>query len=146
MIVPDSFDRQIQYINARDLAAFNIHMIEKNAGGIYNVTGPGKPETFGEFISECIEVTGVSPELIKVSEEFIIKNDIAPYTELPLWIVSWSGMDDVNISKAINAGLKFTPTAETIAETLEFDRLRKNYTLCLGLTPERELELIELLK
>lgn len=145
MIVPDSFDRQIQYINARDLAAFNIHMIEKSAGGIYNVTGPGEPETFGEFISKCIEVTGVTPELINLSEEFIMKNDIAPYTELPLWVPeSWSGLDQVNISKAINASLKFTPTGETIAETLEFDRLRKNYTLRSGLTPERELELIEL--
>lgn len=145
--VPDSFERAVQFIDVKDLAAFTLDMIEKGAGGIYNATGPDKDLSFGEFLRACRKVAGTDPEFIRMSEEFILENNIAPYTELPLWVPeSWSGTDHVDISKALKAGLNIRPLTKTIAETLLFDRARIGHTLRSGLSPERESELIALLK
>jgi 2'-hydroxyisoflavone reductase len=141
--VPDTFDRPVQFIDVKDLSTFTVDMIEKKAGGIYNVTGPATELTFGEFVDRCTEVAGTRPEFVKMSEDFLTENGVAPYTELPLWVPeSWSGSDRVNISKALNAGLKISPLEKTITETLNFDRSRKDHTLRSGLTNEREQELI----
>lgn len=145
--VPDSFERAVQFIDVKDLAAFTLDMIEKGAGGIYNATGPDKEISFGEFLNACKDAAGTSPEFIRMSEEFILENNVAPYTELPLWVPeSWSGTDHVDISKALSAGLRFRPLSQTIADTLSFDRSRSGHTLRSGLSPERESELILLLK
>jgi 2'-hydroxyisoflavone reductase len=45
------------------------------------------------------------------------------------------------VAQAIEAGLTFRPIEETAADTLEWDRTRKD-TQPVGLTPEREAELI----
>ncbi|MBX7042820.1 MAG: NAD-dependent epimerase/dehydratase family protein [Ignavibacteria bacterium] len=145
--VPDSFGRAVQFIDVKDLAAFTLDMIEKGAGGIYNATGPDKELSFGEFLNACMGVAGTDPEFIRMSEEFILENNIAPYTELPLWVPeSWSGTDHVDISKALGAGLKFRPLLQTIADTLSFDKSRNGQTLRSGLSPEKESELIAMLK
>lgn len=145
--VPDSFGRAVQFIDVKDLAAFTLDMIEKGAGGIYNATGPEKELSFGEFLKACRKVAGTDPEFIRMSEEFILENNIAPYTELPLWVPeSWSGTDNVDISKALKTGLKIRPLTKTIADTLLFDRARIGHTLRSGLSSEKESELIAMLK
>jgi len=55
-------------------------------------------------------------------------------------------MHQVNIAKAINAGLTFRPLAKTIADTLAWDNTRlSDAPRANGISPERESELIDLL-
>ena len=61
--------------------------------------------------------------------------------ELPLWDIDYPGLHSFDASKAIAAGLHHRPLAETIADTLAWDRGRG--PLKVGLTPERERELLQ---
>ncbi len=145
MAVPEDFDMQVQYIDVKDLSSFTLDMVEKKAGGIYNVTGPESKKTFGELLSKCIEVTGVTPEFVKMNEEFLMKNEIAPYRDFPLWVPKdWSGTNSVSISKALNEGMRISPVENTIKDVLEYLSSREEKKLRSGLTPEREKSLIEL--
>ena len=58
--------------------------------------------------------------------------------ELPLWLrdPDWVGMADV--SRALEAGLRFRPLQETVRETLELAEPTDE----AGLSPEREAELL----
>lgn len=141
--VPDSLDRPVQFIDVKDLSSFILDLSGKGTGGIFNATGPENPLTFGDFLKACSKVAGTAPEFVMMSEEFIEKHNIEPYTELPLWVPeSWSGTDHTNISKAVSAGLRFSPLEKTISETLDFDRKREGYQLRSGISREKETELI----
>ena len=47
-----------------------------------------------------------------------------PWTELPLWLpgTDYAGMARADISRAVDAGLRFRPLEETILDTLAWDR------------------------
>ena len=54
-------------------------------------------------------------------------------------------MSQVNISRAMESGLKFRPLAETVADTLAWEQTRStDYEWINGLKPEREAELLEI--
>jgi 2'-hydroxyisoflavone reductase len=48
-----------------------------------------------------------------------------------------------NVAKARASGLRFRPLAETIADTLAWDRDRPEGEMKAGLRPERERELLD---
>jgi 2'-hydroxyisoflavone reductase len=60
--------------------------------------------------------------------------------ELPLWIVDpgAAAMHEVDVSRAVAAGLTFRPLAETVRDTLEHSAGVDG----VGLAPEREAELL----
>jgi 2'-hydroxyisoflavone reductase len=60
--------------------------------------------------------------------------------ELPLWDIDHAGLQCFDATKAIATGLRHRPLAETIADTLAWDRGRG--ALKAGLTPERERALL----
>jgi len=69
---------------------------------------------------------------------------------MPLWVPrEMAGFDKVNVSKAINAGLKFRPLEDTIRDTLAWETERhakagENDPQLerAGLSPAREAELL----
>ena len=69
---------------------------------------------------------------------------------MPAWIPDNgedAGFARVDISKAINAGLKFLSLEETVRDTLEWASERpEDHEWKAGLKAEREKELLELLK
>ena len=51
-----------------------------------------------------------------VSDEFLHEHEVGPWLELPLWLPDpeWQGMHAADVSRAVAAGLRFRPLAETI--------------------------------
>ncbi len=146
MLIPDASESPVQFIDVKDLSLFAIDMIERNQSGVFNVTGPAKELSFGELLSVIEKVSGTKPEYIRMSEEFISEQGIAPYTELPLWVPSDSkGVNRTIISKALNCGFKTRPLEETIRDTLSFDRSRAGHEMRAGLSKAREIELLKML-
>jgi 2'-hydroxyisoflavone reductase len=144
VLAPGDPQMPVQIIDARDLAEWNIRMVEDQVTGVFNATGPQPPLTLQKVIETCQQVAGVSAEIVWVSEEFLLEQEVAPFTEMPLWLPEgvW-GMSRVNVSRALAAGLKFNPLAETIADTLAWANTRPaDYAWVNGLTPEREAELL----
>jgi 2'-hydroxyisoflavone reductase len=144
VLAPDREERTVQYIDARDLAAWIIGMSEERRIGTYNATGPDYGLTMGRLLEECEAVGGAGAELVWVSEDFLEDHGVEPFTDLPLWVPRENAaMLAVDCSRAIEAGLVFRPLAETIEDVLSFDRVRPaDREPAAGLRPEREQELL----
>jgi 2'-hydroxyisoflavone reductase len=144
VLAPGDPEQPVQFIDARDLAAWNIAMVEARHTGTFNAKGPGGTLTIRQLLEHCREVSSSSASFEWVSESFLLEHQVLPYLQLPLWVPGdMVGFSRVNCHKAIAAGLSFRPLTETIQDTLAWDATRPaDYTLRAGLTPEREQQLL----
>ena len=104
--------------------------VEAGLSGIFNATNEGVP--WGELLAGA--------EITWVSDEFLQEHEVGPWLELPLWLPDpgTKGMLEVDVSRAVAAGLRFRPVPETIAGAAAAPAVEG-----VGLTPEREAELLE---
>lgn len=147
VLTPDRPEALTQFIDVRDLSDFIVKMIEQNISGVFNVTG--NPITLNTVFETCKRVSKSDASFKWAPVEFLEKNNVAPWSDMPAWLPSTgenAGFSRVDITKALQAGLKFTDLSETIRETLawEFER-GESMNLKAGLRPEREKELLALL-
>ena len=130
ILAPGPPERTVQFVDVRDLAAWILDAIEAGRSGTFNVTNEGVP--WGELL-------GVT-EVTWVPDEFLQEHDVGPWMELPLWLPdpAWAGMHATDVSRAVAAGLRFRPLAETLAGAATAP-LEDG----VGLTLDREAELLE---
>jgi 2'-hydroxyisoflavone reductase len=100
-----------------------------------------------QFLEECAAATGSDTRFVWVDEAFLADRDVEAWSDLPLWLAPSQNPDDANfltmdVSKALSAGLRFRPLAETVRETLS----DAQPTPDAGLSPDREAELLEVWK
>ena len=148
VLTPDRPDAMTQIIDARDLADFIIHLIEQNVSGVFNATS--YPITLNTVFETCKRVSKSNANFKWASVEFLEKNNVAPWSDMPAWIPEVgddAGVSQVDVSKAIHAGLTFSPLTDTIKAIYDWEFERpKGHELKAGLKPEREKELLELLR
>jgi 2'-hydroxyisoflavone reductase len=122
VLAPEPPSSSLQFIDVRDLATFIINRIENNSEGVYNVTGPKKPATLGSLLVSCREAAESDATFVWVDEEFLLREGVRPWTDLPLWVPAsnpaFTGFYNININKALKAGLSFRPLAQTVNDTL----------------------------
>jgi 2'-hydroxyisoflavone reductase len=146
ILVPGRLEQPTQYIDVRDLAEWTLDMIERNAGGIYNATGPARPDTLGGMINSCLQATDAESRLVPVPEDFLLELGVTPFKDLPFWLAAKEGGDglmQVNNSKAHDAGLTSRPLVETVRDTYAW-RKTLDQPLKVGLSREREQELLRI--
>jgi 2'-hydroxyisoflavone reductase len=144
MIAPGRTTRELQFIDVRDLAEWTIHMIEQGKSGTYNANGLPASTTMAELLDESKRISGSDATFSWIADEFLIEQGVTPWSELPLWVPEYDSQDSrgfmfVNVRKAVGDGLKFTPLAETIKDTLDWfktDRFEPERKA--GLSPEKE--------
>lgn len=150
VLAPQKPEAPIQLIDARDLAEFIIKLIEENASGIYNATGPDYELTIGRLLEVSKQVSGSEASFKWASLEFLNQNKVEAWSDMPVWIpdeAETAGFSRTNVSKAINAGLTFRPLEETVRDTLAWAKTRPaGHEWRAGLKAEREQELLALLK
>lgn len=146
VLAPGNPDAPVQIIDVRDLAEWTIRMVEDSQVGVFNATEPEEPLSMRQVLETCQQVAGIPSELVWVDDEFLLSNGVTPFTDLPLWLPEFaSAMQQVNISKAVRAGLAFRPLEETVKDTFDWDSSRPADTLRVnGISPERETELLEM--
>jgi 2'-hydroxyisoflavone reductase len=144
IVAPGNPQRQVQFVDGRDLATWTIQMVEEHKTGIYNATGPAQPLTMQNFLETCQAAIQSDATFTWVSEEFLLAQQVGPFVEMPLWVpASEAGLDQVNCAKAIYDGLVFRPVTETIRDTLTWRQTRpQDGALRAGLAPERETRLL----
>jgi 2'-hydroxyisoflavone reductase len=106
---PGDPGRHVQFIDARDQAAWILDMAEAGRGGTFNVTGPAEPLTFAELLRGC--------DVTWVPDEFLLEHGVQPYTEMPLWVPASAGRLDMPIERALAAGLRCRGHQETLRDT-----------------------------
>ncbi len=150
ILAPEKFEAPIQIIDARDLAAFVVKLIEEQAPGTYNATGPDYELTIGKLLEVSKQISGSDAAFKWASVDFLKQNNVQPWSDMPVWLPDdeeYAGFSRMDISKATQAGLKFRPLEETVRDTLEWAKTRPaNHEWRAGLKPEREQELLAYLK
>lgn len=144
VLAPGDPDRHVQFIDVRDLAAWILRLVEARQTGTFNVTGPVPSLTMGRLLDSCRLIAGSDAAFTWVPEALLLAHNVAPYTELPLWIPSVdAGFDRFNVSRALAAGLTFRPLETTIRDTLAWDATRPvGAERRNGLKSEREAALL----
>lgn len=146
----------VQFIDVKDLSIWMLKMMDGKKAGTFNVTG--KPILLQELFHKCKELAASDAEFVWAKEEFLLRNNVAPWTEMPLWLPEktplsaeqeepWAGAFHINIDKALESGLTFRPLDVTLHEVLEWLKSHSaaRKTLKAGITAEREKVLLNIL-
>lgn len=154
VLAPDRPDTAVQLIDVRDLAEWMVRMIEDEEVGVFNATG--RTITFGEMLSTMRGAIGKDALFTWVSDTFLTEHEVLAWSHLPLWIPdSWEPrryFNRIAIERALAAGLTFRPLAETVRDTLSWQRTDAGRPLPekpgvptpdLTLRPDRERELLQ---
>lgn len=121
VLAPGDADEPRQWIDARDLAAFHLDAAENGRVGVFNTVSPPAHFTMRELLETCRDVTGSDAEFAWVDGKTIVENGMAPWTELPIWLYDAendvSETWNVDVNKALQAGLAARPMRETVEDT-----------------------------
>jgi 2'-hydroxyisoflavone reductase len=146
VLAPGDPDGHVQFVDVRDLAAWMLHCIEHDVTGTFNATGFHGRVSMAEVLGACKCATSSAVNLVWADEAFLAEEKVQPYMQLPLWIPR-DGRSVVDCSKAIAAGLRFRPVADTVRDTLQWAKSGEPRPFArTGLKPEREAELIAKLR
>ncbi|MDQ0990736.1 NAD-dependent epimerase/dehydratase family protein [Streptomyces sp. V3I7] len=115
ILAPAPSSQRIQPVDVRDVAEFALEQAASETSGGYNVTHP-EGITFADFLAECLAVTGGIGKPEWVEPAVLSEQGVAQWTELPLWRTH-TGVWSVDSSRAVTAGLRCRPLAETIRDT-----------------------------
>ncbi len=121
IIIPGSRDEVVQYIDVRDLAEWMIHLLEKKSAGTYNGSGPGFDMTTNAFVHGIHACYNSPVNYVQIDDlDFLKENGIIGIQPWVIQLPKYAGMSKSENSKAIAAGLKFRPLAETVMATKEW--------------------------
>jgi 2'-hydroxyisoflavone reductase len=137
-VVPGPPEQQVQFVDARDLGAWLVELLERRESGAFNATHPGI--TWRDLVESSLRVTGSNAEPVWIDNDWLASQGIGEWMELPLWLhdPDWVGMMHADVSRALAAGLTFRPLDEIVHGTLELAEPTED----AGLDPERERELL----
>jgi 2'-hydroxyisoflavone reductase len=138
VLAPAPPEARVQFIDAKDLGSWLVDLSERRAGGVYNATHPGR--SWRETLETCRRASGSDATFEWVPAEVLKEHEVGEWMELPLWISDpdSAAMHEVDVSRAVAAGLTFRPLEETVRDTLQHAQTVEG----VGLTPERETELL----
>jgi 2'-hydroxyisoflavone reductase len=151
VLAPGPADADLQFVDARDLAAWALTAAERRLAGPYNVVSPPGHATMRQLLQACLQVTGSRAELRWTDPDDILAAGIRPWTDLPIWIPpgeTYDAMHQADVSKAIAAGLRCRPAEDTVTDTwrwlqqLEGRVPRRDDRPSVGLASEVEARLL----
>ncbi|MGV9313481.1 NAD-dependent epimerase/dehydratase family protein [Streptomyces sp. NPDC003691] len=154
VLAPEPADAPVQYIDIRDMAEWILSAAEAGLSGPYNMVGEQRRTVFGEFLDECVRVTGGAGrepvELRWTPADRILAAGVSPWTDLPVWVPPEQAPDLVgalytlNVDRALAAGLRTRPLAETVADTWDWLREAGGELSVpgVGISPELEARLL----
>ncbi len=150
VLAPAPADAPVQFIDARDAAAWHLRQAEAGIAGTFNLTGPVReldsPLTMAAFLDIARAALGATAEFVWADEDFLVAQGVAPWSDLPVWVPrSGEAMHRTDISRAVQAGLQTRPLAQTVVDTLAWVRQAVTAATpggpprpAVGLSPERE--------
>jgi 2'-hydroxyisoflavone reductase len=149
MLAPGPAGGAIQFVDARDLAAFLLHLAEGAIGGTYNAIHPPGTLTRGGLLSTATREAGADTSVVWADPQWLVEQlGDDRYQAFPMWDEpdepGAPGSHLLDPSRAIAAGLRNRAVDETIRDTLTWDRSRgPDATRECGLTTEREKALLD---
>ena len=124
VLAPGDGSDPVQYIDARDLADFVVHLLEQDTGGTFHTAVP--PMSWHAFLNDAADGLRSQAELVWTPASELKTRGLG-WNELPMFVPRVE--DDaaqmrLDNSHAVAAGLKCRPLAETARDTLEWSVLQ----------------------
>lgn len=155
VLSPAPRERQIQFVDARDLSGWMLRMSDARRAGVFNAAGPDYVLTMEAFLEACRAAAASDARFTWVAEQFLLERGVEPWGNLPLWLPESAEQHRyflaADCARAYAAGLDFRPVADTARDTLAWQRAGSpglaadapNSVQAHTLKPERERELLD---
>ncbi|MDP9796586.1 nucleoside-diphosphate-sugar epimerase [Catenuloplanes nepalensis] len=120
VLAPGPPSLPLQYIDARDLAAWTLDALEAGLGGPFNLVSPPGHATMSSLLAACIAATGSTASLRWAEPSAILDAGVQPWTDLPIWMPPGEmhdAMHTSDVSRALATGLRCRPIWKTVADT-----------------------------
>jgi 2'-hydroxyisoflavone reductase len=122
ILAPAPREAPVQVIDVRDLASWIVESADAKLAGTYNAVCPTL--SMEHVLETCRSVAGAEAEVVWVDPTFLTAREIGAWMELPLWIGEEE--DDsfmrAPVDRALDAGLRIRPLAQTVGATLDWVR------------------------
>ncbi len=122
VLVPGPADAPLQMVDARDLAAFHLHLVVTGTTGVFHVADPFPARRFGEVLDEIAGVVA-PPDLALtwVARDVLVEAG-ADESTWPLWHPDPTDhpLMQVDPGRARDAGFMTRPLADTVADLAEW--------------------------
>ncbi|MBB1060092.1 NAD-dependent epimerase/dehydratase family protein [Marilutibacter spongiae] len=162
---PGSPAAPTQFIDARDLAAFLLHLLETRTLGTFNADAPAGALTMGAVLdasrevarsmsvhhcitAPCPQPPGAQSSVTWVPADFLEAQGVSAWQDMPAWIPArgeYAGFGRTRTTRAQAAGLRYRSLEETVRDTLEWWRGQPESRRAkpkAGLAPEREADVL----
>ncbi|HEY3785666.1 MAG TPA: NAD-dependent epimerase/dehydratase family protein [Steroidobacteraceae bacterium] len=154
LLAPGTPRDPIQYIDARDLAAFALRSVENRIVGTFNVISPPGKFTMGELVDASIAAANEQvkpsppPHAVWVTADFLEKQKVEAWSDMPVWIPEKGdegGAEHTSAARAMHAGLSIRPIQQTVNDTLAWHLKRpktEQDALKAGIAAQREQQVL----
>ena len=152
MLAPGTAGDPIQFIDVRDLADFVRLCVERRLSGSYNLCNAPRSVTMGALLDTSRRIAKADTRFTWADATFLNQHKLLDSGEIPIWSPpggETAGASLVSPARAVAQGLRFRSLDTTVGDTLAWHRQRpaaQQEKLRAGLSPERETELLALLK
>ncbi|MCC6416477.1 MAG: epimerase, partial [Opitutaceae bacterium] len=144
-LAPGDGGEPLQIIDARDLAAWMIRVIEQRTTGAFNAVGPEGSLSFRQFITTGVAALGNPTAPIWLPDAVLKQEKIEGWDKLPLWISNadenLAGVYRIDGRKAWQAGLTHRDLSETIRDCAAYEASLTN-PIIIGHSREEELTVL----
>lgn len=144
--VPGAPSDPLQLIDVRDLAEWLVLLVENGTTGRFNALGPAQPMSWGRVIAACQKATPTGGSVTWIPGEFVARQEGISF---PIWVPHQGdtrGFHTWQNRRAVQAGLRFRPVEQTVADTLAWYQgqlQEKEGRTRLAFSPEQEAEVLK---
>ncbi|HKA87702.1 MAG TPA: SDR family oxidoreductase [Haliangiales bacterium] len=149
VLAPGDGTDPVQFIDARDLAAWCVLALEHDVLGTYNALGPERLLPMKEMLEACRTASGSDAKLVWVDVKFLAEQKVSPWSDMPAWVPATDadskGFGSISAAKAIARGMRFRPVVDICRDTLAWWKTlpeERRAKLKAGITPDREKDVL----
>ena len=129
-VVPGPPERPMQFIDARDLAAWLRDLAADDVAGTFNACSPAGGWSMGDLVDALVAASPSPPEPAWIDDATLVAHRVEPWVGLPLWLPpsepDSAGFMAMDCTRAARAGLATRPLRQTIADTAGWLATRDN--------------------
>lgn len=151
LLMPIADEAQLQFIDARDLAQFILHLLTANRSGVFNAASTPGNICGRDLLQACVQATGLGfePRWQRAELASLMAQGLRPWVDLPLCLPAepdYAAFMRCENQAALDAGLRLRPLLDTVTDTWAWWRglpAAEQLFSKAGLSPEREAEVLQ---
>jgi len=123
VLAPGTPDDPTQYIDARDLAEFDIRLLEQRTLGTFAAVGPRSRLGMGELLAGMRAVVSNEISFTWIDADALEEYGVQAWSEMTAWVPArgeTAGSAMFSNARAVAAGLTYRPLAVTAKDTLDW--------------------------